>query len=313
MRILVVGPARSATSWVAATLGGTRDAGFLLEPDEFSTSAFGARAAIGQGFVPVLDAEDAGPPALRRLWDVAFGAPVRYVRGQERIATRLFRGVSLDDHWRADRVEAPRVTLRLWLASRLAVPRHLGGAPRHRIVKSVRSNLMIEWLVANWSPRVVICRRHPLDVVASRYSMQYPVPPYDVFRTVLVEGERRFGVPPPPQPGVAQGAWWVGVEMSALEDARRAHPEFHVVDHEDLCEDAVGRFRALADGLGLEWTADDEATVLASNRPGERYERTRVAADLPGAWRRRLPPDVAQTAATVLSRFPIAERYDLTV
>jgi hypothetical protein len=313
MRILVVGAARSATSWVAATLGSTAGAGFLLEPDEFSTSAFGARAAIGQGFVPVLDAADPGPPDLRRLWDAAFGAPVRFVRGQERVASWLFRGVSLDDEWRAMRADHPQVTLRLRVASFLAVPRHLGWAPEHRIVKSVRSNLMLEWLLANWSPTLVVCRRHPLDVLASRYDMHYPVPPVEVERGIRDEGERRFGVAAPSHAGMAHAAWWVGVEMSALEDAIRAHPDFLVVDHEDLCEDAVGRFRALAQELGLQWTEDDEAAVLASNRPGTGYERTRVAAGLPGAWRHRLPPEDARTAAAVLARFPIAERYDLRV
>jgi hypothetical protein len=313
MHVLVVGPARSATSWVAATLGSTAGAGFLLEPDEFSTSPFGARAAIGQGFIPVLDADDAGPPDLRRLWDAAFGAPVRYLRGQERIATRLFRGVSLDDLWRSMSDTDPRVSLRLRAVTSLAVPRHLGWSPRHRVVKSVRAQLMLEWVLANWSPRVVVCRRHPMDVIASRVAMRYPQPPDDVDRNVREEGERRFGIPPPVPRDVARAAWWLGVEMSVLDEALRSHPEFVVVDHEDLCEDAVGRYRALARELALDWTEDDEAAVLAANRPGTGYERTRVAADLPGAWRDRLSREDARAAAAMLTRFPIAERYDLTV
>ena len=52
---------------------------------------------------------------------------------------------------------------------------------------------------------------------------------------------------------------------------------------------------------------------MASNRPGTGYELHRVQADLPGAWRRRLSPEDARTAAAVIAQLPIAERYDLEV
>ena len=93
----------------------------------------------------------------------------------------------------------------------------------------------------------------------------------------------------------------------------RANPQFHVVDHEEMCRDSVAGFRALATALGLDWTAENEAVLVASNRPGTGYELNRVQADLPGAWRRRLSPEDARTAAGIIAQLPIAERYDLDV
>jgi hypothetical protein len=312
-RILVVGPGRSGTSWTASTLGGTRGATVILEPDNFRVIPFGSKAFVGLGLAPVLAADDDGPPALRRLWDAAYGAPVQYMRGQQRVAEHLFARVTNDEHWRATAVGHPTISVRLRVVHALAVPRHLREPTRHRVVKSVRSQYMLEWLLANWSPRVVVCRRHPLDIVASRLALDFAVMPDTVMRNVYDEGFRRFGVEPPPDDPLLYHAWATGANMSVLEDAIRAHPEFLVVDHEDACADPAGRFRALAGELGLEWTEDDDARVVESNRPGTGYELNRVAADLPGSWRKRLAADDARAAAAVISRFPIAERYDLRV
>ena len=101
--------------------------------------------------------------------------------------------------------------------------------------------------------------------------------------------------------------------MSALHDALVANPQFHVVDHEAMCADPVGRFRALSGALGLDWSTENDAALVASNRPGTGYELHRIQADLPGAWRRRLSPEDARTAAVVIAQLPIAERYDLDV
>jgi Sulfotransferase family len=314
MRILVVGPARSGTSWVTATLGTTPGAAFLSEPDHPGHSAFALRASVGMGSAPVLGPDDAGPRHLRRLWDAAFGAPVRYVRGQQRVAAWLQSDVGEDERSRMMRVDDPEVSTRLRLGGALAVPRHLPPDTRHRVVKSVRAHYRVEWIVANWQPAVVVCRRHPLDVVASRMEMAQRVPIGHVTPELRNEARHRCGVEiPAANDDVAVLAWRVGVQMSALYELLGAHPQFHVVDHEAMCADPIGRFRALADALGLDWSAENEAVLVASNRPGTGYELNRVQADLPGAWRRRLSPADARTAAAVIAQLPIAEHYDLDV
>lgn len=314
MRILVVGPGRSGTSWVTSTLGSTPGAGFLLEPDNPGQYPFAVRAVVGVGASPIVGPHEAGPPGLRRLWDVAFGAPIRYVPGQQRIAVWLHSN-SKDRDWTHLKSNGdPKLGMRLSLAAALAVPRNLPPGTRHRIVKSIRSSFMVEWIAANWDPAVVVCRRHPLDVVASRMEMQYETRPGGVAEATRDEAKLRYGVEvPSTDDPVVASAWGVGLQMSALDDALRANPHFHAIDHEDLCHDPVGRFRSLATALGLDWTAENEAAVEASNRPGTGYELNRIAADLPGAWRRRLSADDARRAADALAQLPIAARYDLEV
>ena len=91
MRILVVGP--GTLRYVVGHGDARHHAGaaFLLEPDNPGQYPYAAVASFGMGTWPVLAPDDPGPPRLRRLWDIAFGAPIRYVPGQQRIAVWLHR------------------------------------------------------------------------------------------------------------------------------------------------------------------------------------------------------------------------------
>lgn len=315
MRVLVVGHPRSATTWVGEVLGATAGAGFVPEPDHPRLAPFAIRAMAGQGSFPVLGADDSGSPALNRLWDAAFGAElVRHRRGTPRLAFEIVRATS-DGDLDLMRSPAGRVVPRLRVAGALSVPMHVRGPVEHHVVKSVWAPLMIEWIVARWSPAVVICFRHPLDVVASFVEMGL------VRRTgqdLLARmspaarscGRDTFGVPEPegddPVPYVA---WQVGVVMSALDLARRRNPAFHVVEHDDLCTDPIGRFRELVDAIGLRWAPETEARVAHSDQPGTGYETKRVARAQKDRWRARLDPAEIAAARAVLGRFPIATRY----
>ena len=267
------------------------------------------------GFAPVLGPDDPGPRHLRRLWDVAFGAPVHYVRGQQRVAAWLQKDVDEDERSRMLRVDDPKLSTRLRLAGALAVPRHLPHDTRHRVVKSVRAHNMVEWIVANWQPdrgrlpsSSARCRRQPDGVggTGCRSVRSH--------RRCATRRRRRYGVEiPAANDDVAVLAWRVGVQMSALYELLVAHPQFHAVDHEELCRDPVGRFRSLAAALGLDWSPENDAALVASNRPGTGYELNRIQADLPGAWRRRLSPRMRARPPRSSRSCPIAERYDLDV
>lgn len=316
MRVLVVGHERSATSWVGAVLGSTVGAGFVQEPDDALGVPFAIRAMARRGTLPVLGAGDPAWPNLTRLWDAAFGTrPVRYVPGQQRMSVRVLQSASDRDRFGMGCPDA-RVLLRLRLAGALGVPKHLGYPVTHRVVKSVHAPLMIDWIRARFEPTVVICLRHPLEVVASFLEADLV---HGTGRDLLERmsaparsyGTDVFGVPEPTGDSpVSYVAWRVGLVMSVLDEARRAHPEFHVVEHEDVCEDPVDRFRELVDAVGLEWSSDTAAFIVGSNRSGGTFQTNRVASEQRGRWRNRLAPDDVRAASRVLAQFPISSRYE---
>ena len=313
MRILVTGVARSGTTWVATTLATTAGAAVLREPDTVDASAFAMRALRGLGANPKVDEQEQGPTDLIRLWDAAFGAPVRYVRGQQRIADAFYARSSLEERKDTCHPTSPIVTPSLRVAAALAVP-WSGKGTRHQVVKSIRLPFALEWVSARWRPAVIVCRRHPLDVVASQFELGHEtdlqwLPP--AARAIATE---RYGVAEPSMYDLVAGmSWRVALSMSVLDDACRAHPEFHVVDHEVLCRYPHAEYRKLFDAIGLDWSDEVESHIERANRPGEGYETNRIAGEQSGKWRERMAPDDARVAAGVIARFPIAKQYALDV
>jgi hypothetical protein len=228
---------------------------------------------------------------------------------------RLLRGAS---EAQLDRVESSdrQFTVRLRLAAALGVPPHIkgGSAFEHHVVKSVHAPFMVDWLRARWDPAVVVCFRHPLDVVASAIEAGTGARTLDVLRMLsreaLAIGTEGYGVPlPAADEHVARAAWRAGLVMSALAGACRAHPEYHVVQYEQVCANPVGRLRELVDAVGLEWSTETERFVTDSNQPGTIWQTKRIASEQLDRWRTRLTPREARAAADVLRQFPIADRY----
>ncbi len=181
-------------------------------------------------------------------------------------------------------------------------------------MKSVRLHFALDWIREQWNPTIVVCRRHPLDVVASALPLDTPHELYWLAPAARQQAMDRWGVREPSvDDPVTCMAWRAGLLMSILLEQIEAHPEMHVVDHEHMCQDPVVRFRELAASLGLEWTDESDQFVVDHNRPGSGYDIERVAADQPGKWRTRLSADEARTAARVLAQFPISRTYDLGV
>lgn len=318
MRVLVIGHERSATTWTGEVLGETAHSGYVNEPDDPRMNPFAIRSMAGRGSLPVLRAGDPATPGLVDLWDFAFGIrSPRYVRGQHRVSMRLLPRARVQD---LDDMESParRLTPRLRLAAALGVPRHLQPQAdrQHVVVKSVRAPFMLDWIRTRWDPAVVVCFRHPLDVVASvlaagNVGRSAAAVARRLPQEVRDYGTDHFGVPfPTSDDRVELLAWRLGLVMSRLDEECQANPEFQVVEHSRICEDPPARLHELVDAVGLTWTDETEAFVTGSNRPGTTWQTSRVASEERDRWRTRLTREQAEVASRVISRFPIAARYE---
>src|SRR5436305_3126532 len=105
-RILVVGFARSGTSWVAEMLATTESAGLLSEPDDALLHPFASRAKrrLPGGHYPVLSPGDEAPE-YEVLWEEAFGSRGARYTSPERLrraaARRLLARASDEAVWSA--------------------------------------------------------------------------------------------------------------------------------------------------------------------------------------------------------------------
>jgi hypothetical protein len=314
--VLLVGMARSGTTWIANALSHCDGATLVSEPDNdlHHVHAMAAKAEFGR--YPVLRPGD-DAPGYAQLFRTALTDPRPNRMGERRrdLATRLVGG----DDVAVGRVMAdPEGSWpwRLRAARAVAVPPKPGRPPTGpRIVKTVHAPLAADWLLDQVRPDAAfVVVRHPANVIGSWRDLgwdltRFPWPNARMWR----EYGPPEGNPGPGRPDVwiERGAWHVALLANALVMAAEAH-DLRVIDHEDVLADPAGRLAELAGHLGLTWT--DAATTWVGERdqPGEGYDIHRVAAQERGRWRERLAPDELAVVADVVGRFPLLrERWEL--
>ena len=316
--VLVVGVPRSGTTWVAEVLAAGGDATYLEEPDNHFRFGFAFRAkrSLGRLDYPWL-ARDASGEAVQdysRLWSDAF-APTLARPGlladlRRRSANRLIRAAGSRRVAQALAGEE-RHSVLLGSAVALAQPERAVGGAESLIVKSVYAPLTVEWIAAHWPVEVVVVQRNPLNVLSSWIKLGWlapdaPEPLATLDPAVAADLAARFDVPPPPERLLGRATWLIAILSCALDDAARRTATWQRVLHEDLCADPETGFAELAARAGLGWAEAGPSLLQTMNRPGERYETSRVAGELHDAWRRRLDDDQVEEISAVLDTFPLA-------
>jgi hypothetical protein len=299
--VLIAGVPRSGTTWVGKALGATDGAVYVNEPDG-DHDPFAFRARLGRGVAPALAPGDRDEN-LERLWQGALAGGRYAGTPRDRAARAIYRRTPVRDRWEA--WLGGKVSFPLRASARLAVPRVGDVVARHVVVKSVRAELMLEWVADRFTPRVLVVERDPLNVLASWIELDFVRDPREA-AAVADHARRAWNVsaPGPHEPQLVQQAFSFGVLASALRDAASRHPDWTVVTHEHLCVDTVARFATLAAELGLEWGDAARAYVAASDTAGAGYETRRPTAQQPSRWRERLDNDQIATIRATLARFP---------
>jgi Sulfotransferase family len=289
-RILLLGVPRSGTTWISHALSRSPTSVYIQEPDNFDYPALLTPTLRRQlGSFPVVSEADV-PPSYAAIWDLAFAG--RFPR-RDAVRTMAHGAALLPG-------PANRVALSCFLPRREAWL----GRGRNVIVKSVHAPFAAQWIGQRYSPRVVVVRRNLLNVVASWLQMGFDNFAIAADRRVTALTER-LGLPPQEvaPSRVARAAWEVGILAAALEHALISHPEWHVVQHEDLCNAPTEGIARLCASLGLEWSPRIAAFLAASDRPGSGYETNRVAGAEPGKWKRSLAASDVVVAREALNRF----------
>jgi hypothetical protein len=283
-RVLVVGVARSGTSWVGRVLGSDPAVAYVHEPDNPDSDSLARAGMRGQLLMTL---PPGGPaPELEALWDVSFnggwepGAAAtqdRLIRFAPPLAPRHFRS-----------------------AAKKAAQR---PAPKHVVVKSVRAIFLLPWLAARYEPEVVVLFAHPLNVLSSWVSLGFRGWP-DGDHPALAERLAAHGIEPLEGASeLEESAWAICGQTQLLLEQAAEHPEWHVTSHEEICGDATAAFKGIATAAGLDWTPETEAFIEDADRSGgSSYETRRKTADQKFRWR-RLDAEQAKAGTEVIARF----------
>jgi Sulfotransferase family len=310
--IVIVGLPRSGTTWTLQALGTSPGARRAFEPDneEWHPAAIHGKHRLGR--YPVL-APGERDRAYHHLWEWILSGAYEGIRGK----AALF----LLDPGRRQRTFDGRPDLVSRLAGTVARdpkpsprrPAPASGRPRV-IAKSIHAQLSLEWLGSEFDVDVLVMLRHPANVLASWLGMNLKDSRSAVLENsppVRARFVEPWGVPLPGGSRLEQMCWRIGLLTAALEQAAARHPSWHVRVHEDLCSDPPDRFRSLFDDLGLPWTGSTEDYLAHHDQPGQGFNVTRRASDLPDAWQRKLDEDQVTTLRRVLEPFPIGRWGDV--
>ncbi|TMB91044.1 MAG: hypothetical protein E6J45_07340 [Chloroflexi bacterium] len=297
-RALVVGVARSGTSWLGMALSRARNVRYYHEPDFIGAKRDGSPTLRADGFgaYPVIrPGEDDNP--FTPVWDMVFAGTFPFSVGGDGSRLR----------------PAARAALRVprWLRQPLtrraaAVSMRMPRKSRYTVVKTIHSAFSLDWLAGRYNPEVVAIQRHPLNVVSSWRQLHiamFDLAARPAIREAYLEP---LGIRPPPADAseLTRIAWHVGLLTHVIGDALARHPRWHLVTHEDLCVQPEAAFRGIFERLGLDWGPAVESFLDANNRPGEGLRPVRVTAEQPDRWRQRLSDAEVDEIQQVLDRFP---------
>jgi hypothetical protein len=312
MRILLTGTARCGSTWAANVLGLADGTKAVFEPDGPASDVLGAMVAARLGSHPALTI---GQRSFwyRQLWDLAFvgGWPMARAEGVRAAGRQVSR--------------MPKA-LRDALVATLAMgTSRVRKRPRNVIVKSVNSTFSLDWIASRYSPRMVIMRRNPLNIISSCTVLGlYTTRNIGDLPAVSRLFVAPLGLTTPREnaSAVTRAAWNVGLLTTGLKQAAEQHPEWIVASHDDLCIDPLAKFDVLAGKLGLGWTGAMEEYVTKSDDPsftvfgGSQRVHPNAATSTTGSSRRseattqfarRLTPAQLAEARAVLGEFPLGD------
>ncbi len=285
--ILLLGPPRSGTTWVANVLALADGMRFVNEPDNEKISWLGRCYKRHVPRFPLLEVGDS-PRDFAVLWQKAAVSPWAAWLSRSIFA----RALKAPDSF----IAAKEKPFRPQTSSLTAQ----ASPPKPVLIKSVHAVLCAEW-VCSVAPigHVVVVMRHPLAILASwrrlhmpdatrAFTLSEPVQQRVLGKVISVSGE------------LEKQALHLAVLWRGLEAQVRRNPQWIVIVHEDLCGDPTAKFRQLYEQLGLAFTPRVEAGIAARNREGSGYKPVRLAGAEVGKWKKDFTDEQHKRATDVL-------------
>ncbi|MGQ4646879.1 sulfotransferase [Lyngbya aestuarii] len=208
---------------------------------------------------------------------------------------------------------------RRYVTRRLAQPYGMFGArlrwlPGRVMVKDVHSCLSLEWVDRHIAPITVIITRHPCAIVASQLRSLRLKNKFDPFQKLLAQPRviddylKPFEHLLRNDEGLLQqmAVCWGAVYYIMLEQQKR-HPNWLVVQHEELCRDPVREYQKLFDKLNLRWTekTDKLLQISTTEDSGQTYVPQRISSQEPDKWKKELEQEQIEQVRRLVKPFEI--------
>lgn len=318
--ILVVGVARSGTTWVANTLAQAPGTELLHEPDNEKQNILAHRWKRGYHRMPFMGASVNEPDYLAFWRRILYGAylPNRTVANKLSLALAGLTGDRIERDTRekcntvADGKSETSADLSETVLATVLSQTSLSYQKlrtKRRIVKSVHTGLTLSFISRRLHPEILIVLRHPASVVSSCLKLRLPDANREVFRQEeLVEAHLRpflreiERVKDP----VAQMALQTAIFHYVWEQEAKENPHWKFITHESLCKNPSVTFQSLYQELELEWTPAADQFLLDHNRPGNGFKISRESDTLIEKWKQTLTPQQIDSVRQGYRTLPVS-------
>ena len=278
--ILVTGAHRTGTTWVGKMLAANSQVAYISEPLNVLHRPGVLRAPVSHWYTYIhRENEDLYLPAFREMLNFRYhlSAEIRSLRSRK-------------DFLRMGR------DLFIFLNGRIRDQRPL--------IKDPFAIFSTAWFAKRLNCKVVITIRHPAGFASSLKWLNWPFDFGDLLAqpTLMrdfLEADRAEMQSMQADDIIGQASllWKMIYRVVAL--TRNQHPDFMVIQHEDLSLDPVTGFRQIYEALELKFTAKVEQTILNSSSPENPGELSRkkvhsVKLDSRAnvaSWKKRLTAD----------------------
>ena len=279
IKLWIAGSGRSGTTWLGQLVGAIRGTSSVFEP------LHPDRVKLSRAMVELMHSNTR--PYLR---------PDEASRTWTKLIDDVFRG-RYDNDWTRQLLEDPAEQ---WTFG----DRLRDGLADKRVVKAIRSNLLIGWLAGNAELKVVYMIRHPCPTILSQKVAGWAMDPRGLLssRRLIQDhlaefdwlGEGEFA-----SEAERRAVFWSIENLVPLRQARTE--SFHLVTYEDLVSDPLEEIRKLFDYVG--WQIDDDDWRRVEQVAGP------PAASRLGRWTEQLDRAEIDEILSVVSRFGI-DLYD---
>lgn len=307
-RILLLGTARSGTSWTASVINSDNRGIYANEPDSHFRNPAAAFAKQGLGIFPVIDEEI--PPNLAQLWLHVFDKHRSKTTNVGKYVSNIWPRIP--GIWKDYSVSEEKVGLSGNLAGLLA--RHSDYWQHQKniqyefiLAKSVHAPFYAKPLVNFIKPDSVVVNFRPIEeIIASWVSLDYwplGVGQTHVATQVICRHTKLKNLCWPT--GSIERIVW-SVTAMQLQLLRQANDEGWItLNHIDACLNPSATFKQLFENIELKWTDAQEQHLQDSDKVGKSYDGHRIRKDESGKWKKRLPPEAVERIAAELAKLNI--------
>jgi len=292
--IVIAGSGRSGTTWVQDSIAEANNLRTIFEP--LNPAGVPAAQEFAYRFVD----PDTDDPALAGFMDQVFSGGYRSLWMNYRMSPSRFNVLR---EGLPNTIHAAGKMYRHY-------KKYKTNKSQARIVKFIRANLMLPWLVRRYELPLLFVTRHPCAVLASRlqlggedWTSQLSLDRYrqDPCVAQLVMNQYGVDLARPFSPVASLTAVWCIENLFAINWSAQAG--YMVTAYESLLGSPDSEWQRVVDGLGLQQLPGKSLLQSPSQQVSSEMQGKTFSKDHVSKWKSALTDDQLGEVATVLTMF----------